>query len=331
MRSLALLMCLWCISLLPVQAQDTTSLEDARKQTVQSLIVEAYNDGNFGPISAYFAPDYVRRPGNADLNNFIGSVIALRTALPDLQASIDLIIAQGREVAVRFNIVGTFQNELIFPNAVPIPPTGQALTLVVNTIYRFDDEVFVVEEWNGFDNLSFLAQIGAIPPPDNLSDLRMGAATRFASDSQANTAFTEAFFAAYNADTLGSLNAQFAGDFVANNPFGQLDFAGFVNDITLLRQALPDLTLTPITTVAEDNWVAALYTLEGTFTVDYPLTGAPIPATGSAVTLPVISFFDFNAEGLVQATWELYDGWDFLTQLGLTLPEAPNPVTGQDD
>lgn len=331
MRRIVLLMSLVCLGLLPVHAQDTDELNEVLKQTVQFFITETYNRGNVAPISEYFSPEYVRRPGEAGLTNFIGSVIALRAALPDLQATIDLIIGDGEQVAVRFNIVGTFQNELVFPNAQPIPPTGQTLTLVVNTIYRFDANGQVIEEWNGFDNLSFLAQIGAIPPPENLQDIRMGAAEKFASAPDVNNSVVAQYFTAYNASNLANIESRFADDFAANNPFGILDYDGFVNDITLLRQALPDLTLTPITTVAEDNWVAAIYTLDGTFTVDYPTPNTPLPATNGALTLPVITFFDFNPQGQIREVWELYDGWDFLTQLGLTLPEAPNPVTGEDE
>jgi steroid delta-isomerase-like uncharacterized protein len=87
------------------------------------------------------------------------------------------------------------------------------------------------------------------------------------------------------------------------------------------REAFPDIDATLHEVVAQGDYVAVRYTLEGTH--ERPFAGAP--ATGKSVTLSGISIFRL-AGGRIAEGWGCADLFGFLQQLG-ALP-AP-PATGR--
>lgn len=314
---LLLLFSVWNVPAVRSQADNKT--------VIREVLTTAYSEGDLSTIQANFAQGYMRLPGEADRAQFEGSILGLRAAMPDLQVSIDVLIAQDNRVAARYRLSGTFVNELIFPNAVPIPPTGQPFSITVHSLYVFDENGQVVQEWNGFDNLIFLVLIGVLPPPQ-VSDLAPPPILPLTESEIAdqNRLVVRSYFDAYNNDQLAGASGFFTEDFVATTPFGAYPYAGLIDDVAKLRGSMPNLTVTLNETVTEGNWTAALYTIRGTFLEDYTLPdGTVIPATAGIVELPVITFFGFNEQGQVVQAWELYDSWDFLTQLGLALPSLP--------
>jgi steroid delta-isomerase-like uncharacterized protein len=80
-----------------------------------------------------------------------------------------------------------------------------------------------------------------------------------------------------------------------------------------LFEAVPDARVTPINVVAEDDVVAAHFTISGTH--EGELLGAP--PTGNAIDVDVMSFFRFGADGRVSERWLRMDEATFLAQIGL--------------
>ena len=83
----------------------------------------------------------------------------LIAAFPDLQTSIEELIAEGDKAVVRLKVEGT--------NTGPImgmPATGKRATWSVIDIHRMVDGTFV-EHWSTSDTLGMLQQLGLIPPP----------------------------------------------------------------------------------------------------------------------------------------------------------------------
>ena len=78
-------------------------------------------------------------------------------AFPDLQHTVEEIIAEGNAVAARWTThgthTGTFQG---------IAPTGRRVTTSGVTVHHLR-EGRIAETWLAFDNLSFLQQLGAVP------------------------------------------------------------------------------------------------------------------------------------------------------------------------
>jgi predicted ester cyclase len=70
------------------------------------------------------------------------------------------LISEGDGVAYRRTYYGTHQGELM-----GIAPTGEQVTIAGITIYRISGGK-VEEEWNNFDQLGLLQQLGVAPSPE---------------------------------------------------------------------------------------------------------------------------------------------------------------------
>jgi steroid delta-isomerase-like uncharacterized protein len=292
---------------------------------VKSVINSIYGTGDISVIDALFTPNFVRHPAESDVTALKISALSLRAAMPDLKAVSELAVAEGQFVAVRVLLNGTFTGEFVSPNALPIEPNNKPITFAVHLLYRFDETGKIAEEWDGFDNLNFLSQLGVLPtlssPPvvpvqyPDVVEVGM---------SPQNKQIIQQYFDAFNQGNLGFIDSAFKDDFAAHNPFGTLDRAGMSGDLGRLRGALPDLQENVIQLVTEGNWTVALYTLQGTFSAPYVnADGSSVPATGQTLSLPAITFYRFDQQGLVAESFETYDSLSFLTQLGLITVTAP--------
>ncbi len=321
----------WCLSLAVaillvtgVQAQGTL------KDTVRALIVELYDRGNIAVVDTHFASDFIRHPGDSDVSAFKIAILALRAAMPDLQSEVEWLIQQDNLVAARLWLRGTFTGEYIAPDALPIPPTNQPVELVANVIYRFDEAGLLAEEWDGFDNLRFYSQLGLIAVPGASASTMQYPAVVDIGMSEQNRQVIEQYFTAYNQGNWAVVDSSFKADFVSHSPFGLLDRASMVADLTRLRGALPDMSASVEALITEGNWTATFYTLRGTFTNSF-VAGETIttPPTGQPLNLLIVTFYRFDEQGLVAEAFELYDSLNFMTQLGLlslvALPTATPP------
>jgi steroid delta-isomerase-like uncharacterized protein len=81
-----------------------------------------------------------------------------KTAFPDMNVSVEDEIAEGDKVVTRWTIRGTHQGEIEEFG----PPTGKQIEIKGITIHRIEDGK-IVEEWERYDNLSVLQQLGLAP------------------------------------------------------------------------------------------------------------------------------------------------------------------------
>ena len=82
-----------------------------------------------------------------------------RSAFPDADITIEDQLAERDMVATRWTARGTQQGELL-----GVPPSGNRVEIAGMTISRAEGAK-VVEEWNNYDALGLMQQIGAIPEP----------------------------------------------------------------------------------------------------------------------------------------------------------------------
>ncbi len=127
------------------------------------LFEEVWSQGRFDVYDEICAPDLV----NHDLSMHeeirgidAGKerVRAYRTAMPDLQVSIDDAFASGDEVVMRWTARGTNDGELMGN-----PPTHRKTEATGMTIARFDAGDKLVEAWAQWDNMGFMQQLGMAP------------------------------------------------------------------------------------------------------------------------------------------------------------------------
>jgi predicted ester cyclase len=301
---------------MPAAAQDIP--QQINRETVRSILEGTYNSGNLDMLDAFYTPDYVRHPGALKREDVKKTIAALRDAIPDLKVTINLMVAEGNWVAVRLKLQGTLSKQLLLPNSAPIPPNNKPIELATNSLFRLTDQIQIAEEWNGFDNLNFLSQIGALPPvnppPSSPDTMEILASNAVQQQKEAVTAYLDAV----SNNDLTALQGKLSDDFTGHNPFGLQDRLALVKDLFSLHSALPDLQTVPIQVISEGDWVAALYTMSGTFTHNFTTAdGSTAPPTGKSLNLPVITFYKITPAGAISQSWELYDSWDFLIQLGL--------------
>ncbi len=101
----------------------------------------------------------------ATLREILGFAYPL--AFPDIHADINILVAEGDKVVVRWTVTGTHKGEYF-----GVPPTGKSIKFTGITIYRIADGK-IVEIWWAYDALGLLQQIGVIPygPPKDYTNV----------------------------------------------------------------------------------------------------------------------------------------------------------------
>jgi steroid delta-isomerase-like uncharacterized protein len=85
------------------------------------------------------------------------------SAFPDLQITPEELIAEGDKVTMRYGWSGTQQGELM-----GIPATGKQVRASGISILRIANGK-IAEQWDSFDNLGLLQQLGVVPAPGQSS------------------------------------------------------------------------------------------------------------------------------------------------------------------
>ena len=112
-------------------------------------------------IDEVYPPDLVWHEPDQDIQGTEQAkqfVSMYKTAFPDIKATGEDQIAEGDKVVTRWTIRGTHQGEIEEFG----PPTGKQAELQGITIHRIEGGK-IVEEWNRYDNLSLLQQLGLAP------------------------------------------------------------------------------------------------------------------------------------------------------------------------
>jgi steroid delta-isomerase-like uncharacterized protein len=139
---------------------------DVNKAIVRRVFEEGLNRGEVDAIVALTAPDFVDHDihvqtgiagGPEDMRE---ALIAIRRGFPDIHVSIEGIIAEGDQVAVRNTWRGTHQREF---NG--IPPTGQRVEITGIVIWRIVGGK-IAERRACIDTLRLLQQLNVIPSPE---------------------------------------------------------------------------------------------------------------------------------------------------------------------
>ena len=137
-------------------------MSEENKAIVRRKIEEVFSaQGNLDVADEIFAPEYVGYP--EDVRGPEGAketAKMYRNAFPDVQLSIEDQVAEGDKVVTRWIGSGTHQGEMM-----GIAPTGNQVRVDGMTISRIEDGK-IVEEWDIYDALGMMQQLGAIPSPE---------------------------------------------------------------------------------------------------------------------------------------------------------------------
>jgi steroid delta-isomerase-like uncharacterized protein len=288
--------------------------------------IDLWNTGQTDAADEFVSADLVDHtlpPGlPPGLAGFKLLVSAFRSAFPDLQITIDEVVAQGDRAAGRVTFRGTHRG--MFQG---IPATGNTFTMGAIGILRFvRDEV--VEHWAVLDLLGLLQQLGVAPAASDAPyaarwpDRGVFAATN--GDSAANTAIVHRFFnEVCNARQLDAARALFASSHryydpsilgVADGPAGIVQPGG---PVVPYQMAFSDAHWHVEDIIAEGDVVVTRW--YGTGVQDGDLLG--IPAAGRRVHVPGIWWQRLDGGQIVES-WQVWDTLVMLQQLEV----IPAPV-----
>jgi predicted ester cyclase len=140
-------------------------MSEANKGIVRRMIDEILNgQGNPDVADELFAPYYVGHNPASPVDTrgpegVKGFASMFRSAFPDVHFSVEDQVAEGDKVVTRWRGSGTHRGDLF-----GIAPTGKGASFVGITINRIEGGK-VAEEWQIFDALGMMQQLGAIPSP----------------------------------------------------------------------------------------------------------------------------------------------------------------------
>ena len=146
------------LSVPAARAHDSASSIARNKSVAQRVYTEGLSQGRF---EVPYTRDFVGHGGSTTFTHADGLAEARgwRQAFPDLVVSVDLMVAEGEFVTVRWTARGTNTG-----TGNGIPATGRRVEVTGTTIFRFVDGA-IAEEWTAGNSLSLMRQLGLLPAP----------------------------------------------------------------------------------------------------------------------------------------------------------------------
>lgn len=144
---------------------------DENKAVVQRWFSDVVSGGDMSSLDAICAvchPQFamiqgVIEPAPQGLPGVKALITSLRTAFPDLNATVDEQIAEGDKVVSRVTMSGTHQGEFM-----GMPATGKSFTIPGVSIWEVRGDM-LISEWVTWDSMSMMQQLGLVPAPASQS------------------------------------------------------------------------------------------------------------------------------------------------------------------
>jgi steroid delta-isomerase-like uncharacterized protein len=147
----------------PIQTRRNKMSIEQNKSIVRRWIEEGWNKGNLAVIDQVYDPNFVQHEpapetvnSSEALKQYVGAYL---TAFPDLNLSIEDLVAEGDRVVWRFQSSGHQNGPFM-----GIPATGKSGSITGLVMFRLENSR-IVEAWVNIDALGLLQQLGVIPMP----------------------------------------------------------------------------------------------------------------------------------------------------------------------
>jgi predicted ester cyclase len=262
-----------------------------------------------------------------------GMFASMKKAFPDMKMEPQLVLVNGRNILAVDLSTGTQTGPLTMPGMPEIAPTNKKVGTLFFHRLAIDDTNKATEEWAFEDPLTFMGQLGQLPPPPK------GPATRPALDKgwdgapiivvaadndteKKNLEVVKKMDDAFNAHKAADLLANVSDDFVESDQADAQDGHGKKDAEKNLKgffTAFPDVNAKYDNSWAAGDYVVETGTLEGTNTGDM----GPRKKTGKKVTMHFAEVSKLK-DGKVTNLWRFRNGMAVAIQLGL----MPAPGAG---
>ncbi len=144
---------------------ETSKARGAEKNAAifRRIIEEGFNQGNLAILADLVALDIKEHQHGAQsgLEGLKATITELRRDIPDLEITIEDVIADGDRVCARLRGRGSHRAGFF-----GLPRTGRPITVEVIDICRFEGGK-MVEHWGIPDRFAMLEQIGLLPRPNS--------------------------------------------------------------------------------------------------------------------------------------------------------------------
>lgn len=136
--------------------------ERTAKEVVRRYTEDGYNEANPAVIEETMAEDVVVHGLHGvdgpvrGIDAYLEWAGGLLQAVPDANADIEALIAEGDTAAVHWTISGTMEGEL-----GDLPATGEEISIRALAFFRIEDGV-ITEKWYNPDEISMRRQLGAM-------------------------------------------------------------------------------------------------------------------------------------------------------------------------
>ena len=135
--------------------------QDENRALVRDYYETVYNRRDLVHLDAFLAPDFVSAgPGGVmDRQAHAAALAGSLSALPDLRLTVEEQLAEHDAVMTRWSATGTHLGTLF-----GIPPTGKRVAASAIHVHHLR-EGRIVDQWEQFDTLGVLGQLGLVPRP----------------------------------------------------------------------------------------------------------------------------------------------------------------------
>ena len=134
---------------------------EGMRLTHHRVFNEVLNDRNLDLLSQLCTQDYAYHgPGGLELrgvDQLREMIDGYLTAFPDLHMAVEQRVVEGNLISTRWSATGTHDGPL-----GDIAPTGEKVDSGGQIVMRFEG-TRIAEEWEVFDEMEMLKQVGAIP------------------------------------------------------------------------------------------------------------------------------------------------------------------------
>lgn len=139
---------------------------EENKIIVRKFFEEGPSKGNLNIANELLSPDFalhVPLPAPSGIEGINEVITSCRAAFEHLNVTIEDMIAEGNNVAVRFTAHGVHKGDFMGLQA-----TGKPITMTGIEVFRIKDGK-IAELWGEANLLGLMQQLGIIPVPENQS------------------------------------------------------------------------------------------------------------------------------------------------------------------
>jgi steroid delta-isomerase-like uncharacterized protein len=129
-----------------------------RRERIRTAWDAAWDRGEVDALDDLLSPTYRRisSGGSQDAAEFKASIVATRSAFPDLITTVDEVVVEGDRAAIRWHSVGSHEHSFL-----GVPATKRQVTVSGATFAHFDGDR-IAEEFVTWDPRALLTALGII-------------------------------------------------------------------------------------------------------------------------------------------------------------------------